>query len=309
MLTVRKMESRAMQNRKNIQNKQSEAIVYLYEFIGGWMGIDHQEWIKDFNEIDADTIHLRVDSDGGDIFAARAMKTAVMQHKATVIAHIDGIAASAASFLSMGADEIEIVEGGFFMIHNARSFLDILGYFDVDDLTNLIIDIGKEKDLHTKINEAIANDYVKKTKNNQEKVLEWMAAETWFTAKEAVENGFADRIYDGEPVEGSYDLSVFANTPKEVLNRNKRLSKRTIEKALRDAGISNKESKKILAEGYKDDQRDVEDPDPSAVKTAQRDVEAKDQRDVEDDPEPTKDRTAELLTRAEVLAPSPRYSN
>ena len=74
----------------------------------------------------ASTIHVRIDSDGGDIFAARSMKTAIMQHKAHMIAHIDGLAASSASFVAMGADEIEIVEGGFLMMHNALSLLDII---------------------------------------------------------------------------------------------------------------------------------------------------------------------------------------
>jgi len=296
MLTVRKMATRAIYNRQEIQAKQGEKTVYIYSDIGGWFGMDHEEWVKEFNAIDAGTIHVRIDSSGGDIFAARTMKTAILQHKAKVIVHIDGIAASAASFLAMGADEIEIVDGGFFMIHNALSFLDIFGYFNADDLAALIKDIGKEKELHAKINESIANDYVKKTGNDQAKVLDWMAAETWFTAKEAVENGFADRIYDGEPLEGSYDLSIFANTPQSIKDRTAKLSKRTLEKALRDAGLSNKEAKKILAEGFKDDQRDVGTPaDPPPVKTVQRDVEPL---------KPKKDRVSDLLTRAEVAAPS-----
>jgi len=305
MLTVRKIAARAINNRHDMQNKQNEATVYLYGDIGGWFGIDHLEWVKDFNLIDASTIHLRIDSSGGDIFAARAMKTAIMQHKATVIAHVDGIAASAASFFVMGANEIEIVDGGFFMIHNALSFLDIFGYFNADDLAKLADDISKEATLHAKINEAIANDYVKKTGNDQKKILGWMAAETWFTAKEAVENGFADRIYDGEPIEGSYDLSIFANTPQSIKDRNSKLSKRTLEKALRDAGLTNKEAKKILAEGFKDDQRDADLPEdpPPVVDQNQRDADTDAQRDVEE-PKPKKDRTAELLVRAEMVAPT-----
>ena len=114
-------------NRK-AENKKGEKTVYLYGDIGGFWGIDSQEWVKEFDEITADIIHLRIDSDGGDVFAARAMQTVIKQHKAKVIAHIDGLAASAASFLAMGADEIEIVEGGFLMIHNAISFFDIFGF-------------------------------------------------------------------------------------------------------------------------------------------------------------------------------------
>ena len=73
-----------------------------------------------------------------------------MQHSSKVIAHIDGIAASAASFLVMGADEIEMVDGGFMMIHNALSFIDVFGYFNKLSLEKLIEDMTKEVGLHEK---------------------------------------------------------------------------------------------------------------------------------------------------------------
>jgi len=297
MLTVRKTATRTISNRRNIENKQNEATVYLYGVIGGWFGIDHQEWIKEFNAIDAGTIHLRIDSDGGDIFTARAMKTAIMQHKATVIAHIDGLAASSASFLVMGANEIEIVDGGFIMVHKSLSLIDILGFFNEDDLRQVIDDLTQEVGLHGKVNQSIATDYAKKSGKTLAEASAWMDGKgTWFTAKEALDAGLVDRIYDGTPVEGNYDLSIYDNVPDQLKQRSAKTSKRTLEKALRDAGLSNKEAKKILAEGFKDDQRDVEPPaNPPPVKVVQRDVEPS---------KPKKDRVSDLLTRAEVVAPS-----
>jgi len=306
MLTIRKT-SGARANKKEIENKQNEATIYLYGDIGGWFGIDHQEFIKNLNDISAKTIHLRIDSSGGDIFAARAMKTAIMQHPAKVVAHIDGLAASAASFFAMGADEIEIVDGGFLMIHNALSLIDILGFFNIDDLDGLISDMTKERDFHVKINESIANDYMKKSGNSQEKVLEWMSEETWFTAQEALDNKFVDRIYDGEPVEGSYDLAIFGNIPDEIKARNKDVTKKTIEKALRDAGLTNKEAKTFLSKGFSAIKNERDAHDDSTVKP-ERDVQIEETplRDAEPDPpEPVrkKDRTEELLIKAALLAP------
>jgi ATP-dependent Clp protease, protease subunit len=293
MLTVRKTSVRTISNKRTVENKGKEATVYLYGDIGGYFGVDHQQWVQDFNAIDASTIHLRIDSQGGDVFAARAMKTAIMQHKAKVIAHIDGLAASAASFLAMGADEREIVDGGFFMIHNALSFLDVFGYFNAQDMRDLIEDIGKEINLHDKINESIANDYAKVSGKTQQEMLAYMDFETWFTAKEAQDVGLVNRIYDGEPVEGTYDLSVFANVPEAVMSRNTNLTKRTMEKAMRDAGISNKVAKKILAEGFKEgDQRDVEPIIESATQDATP------QRDVVVEPQ---DKFKKLLTRVDVV--------
>jgi ATP-dependent Clp protease protease subunit len=300
MIIARKTAIRSRSNKKDIQNKQGEATVYLYSDIGGWFGVDHQQWVMDFNAINAGTIHLRIDSDGGDIFAARAMQTAVKQHKAKVIAHIDGLAASAASFLAMGADEIEIVDGGFLMTHKALSGIDILGYFNEDDLRQVIEDLTGEISLHGKFNQSIAADYAKKSGKTHAEAMAWMNEETWFTAQEALDAGLVDRIYDGQPVKGSYDLSIFDKVPDALKDRNTNLSKRTLEKALRDAGLTNKEAKKILAEGFKDGLRDEVDPvEPDPPAEPQRDVEPV---------KPKKDPIAELLIQAEMLAPSSSQS-
>jgi len=305
MLIQHRTSVRSRANKKEIQDKSpTEATIYLYGDIGGWFGIDHQEWIKEFNALTADTVHLRVDSSGGDIFAARAMKTCIEQHKSKVIAHVDGLAASAASFMIMGADEIEIVDGGFIMVHKAMSMIDILGYFNEDDLEDLCENMQKEMQLHAKINESIANDYAKKTKKKKEECLGWMEDETWFTAQESLDNGLVDRIYDGEPVEGNHDLSIYAKVPDSLRNIEKSASKlkRAAEKALRDAGFSDKQAKTIIAKGYQDDSRDgdqtVTDPPATPPVEPKRDVEA-----------PVvvvakKDRISDLLTRAEMAAPS-----
>ena len=319
MIVVRKT-SATRSNKRDISNKNGEATVYLYGDIGGWFGIDHLEWIKEFNAIDAKTIHLRVDSDGGDIFAARAMKTAIMQHSAKVIAHIDGIAASAASFVSMGADEIEIVNGGFLMVHNALSLLDVLGFFNANDLDALIDDLRKERDRHDKINKSIADDYVKKSGADIDKVKGWMDDETWFTASEALENGLVDRVYDGDPVEGKHDFSLFNNVPKELMRRSTGESiedlkeepndKRKAEKALRKAGFSRNEALKIVAQGFQDESdsqteqidKGASDSHPEGD-TPQSDseiadiVEAEEQKETADE----EDKTAQLLLKANKL--------
>lgn len=313
MLTIRKTSATRVDHKK-IENKKDEATIYLYSDIGGWFGMDHEQWVKDLNELKVDTIHLRIDSDGGDIFAARTMKTAIMQHDAKVIAHIDGLAASAASFVAMGASEIEMVDGGFLMVHNALSFIDILGYFNQQDGIQLISELQKEfEDRHEKINKSIAKDYAKRTGADMETVLQWMNEETWFTAEMALENKLIDRVYDGEPTNGKYDLSIFNNVPKELNLRNqsivnedidKDLNIRDAERALRDAGFSRNRSKEIVAKGFHnecDTQEDIIDQDVRETQIDNNDS----QRDAEiSDNKTDKDRTADLLTRAEMVAPT-----
>jgi len=319
MLISRHTSIRNRANKHNLkdkkdEDKKNESTIFLYGDIGGWMGIDAQEWVKELNALTADTIHVRVDSGGGDIFAARAMKTAIMQHKAKIIAHVDGLAASAASFFIMGADEIEIVDGGFLMIHKAMSMIDILGYFNEDDLAELCEDMQKEMALHGKINESIANDYAKKTKKKCAELLTMMDEETWMNAQEALDNGFVDRIYDGDVVEGSYDFSIYNKVPEILKGRGQVMGKRAAEKALRDAGFSNKQAKDFVAKAFKDEATgSAPVVNQELVPVIQRDVEIATQRDVVDEPiidkipnalKPKKDRIAELLTRAEIIAPS-----
>ncbi len=281
-------------NRAVVTNKtELDETIFLYASIGGWSGIDAQEFVTELKGMTASTIHLRIDSDGGDVFAARAMKTAIMQHPATIIAHIDGVAASAASFLAMGADEIEIVDGGFIMIHKAMSFIDIFGYFNEDQLGELMGDIDREKGFHAKINDSIAADYVKRTGKTKDEVLAWMGEETWFTAEEAVENGFADRVYDGDIVEGSYHLEIYNNVPARLRDKsNSGLNPRDLERCLRDAGASKNQAKAILAKGLTglDDREDQGDPPDSNL------------RDVDSPEGGEQDATKTLLDNFKLLA-------
>lgn len=307
MITVRKMATRRVDKKVDIKNKDDEATIYLYGDIGGWFGVDHLEFVKELNDIKAKTIHLRVDSGGGDIFAARAIKTAIMQHSSKVIAHIDGIAASAASFLVMGADEIEMVDGGFMMIHNALSFIDVFGYFNKLSLEKLIEDMTKEVGLHEKINESIANDYAKKTGKTKEEFLAYMDAETWFDAQQALDVGLIDRKYDGETVDGKHDLSIYNNVPDKLrpvgsvsAADEKELNERDLEKNLRDVGYSRNQAKNIVAKVFHDERDARSEPGTQDVRDAQSDDGA-DQRDAGEKPQ-KKDRTAELLTRAEMVA-------
>lgn len=179
----------------------SEATVYVYDVIG-WPWMEAQDFVKDLAAIEAEVIHLRVNSPGGDVFDARAMQTAIRQHPARVIAHIDGLAASAATYLVMGADEIEMAEGAFFMIHNAWMFA--LGNSE---------ELLKAAAMLEKVDASIRNDYRRKTGQGDEQIAQWMAEETWFSAEEALENGFVDRIFEGEEVDASWNLAIYDRVP------------------------------------------------------------------------------------------------
>lgn len=188
-----------------------EATLYLYDAIVGddltaeyWGGVSPQAFVKQLAAIDAPVIHLRINSPGGDVFAARAMEQAIREHKSNVIAHIDGYAASAASYLALAADEVHIAQGGFFMIHKAWT----MAWGNSDDLISMA-------DLLDKIDESLVATYASETGQTVDQLRAWMAAETWFTADESVQYGFADQIAAAAPkASAAWDLSAYANAPK-----------------------------------------------------------------------------------------------
>lgn len=198
--------------------KDDEATLYLYEPIGGWFGVDAKDFATELKDIKASTIHLRINSPGGDVFDGRAIATALSQCKAKVIAHVDGVCASAATYVALACDEVEMADGAFFMIHQAWT----LAIGNADDLM-------QTAELLLKVDDSIVNDYAKKTGLNDTELKEMMAAETWLTAEEALEKGFIDSIYESEEgVENSWNLSAYDNAPDNLkAQTNKDVEKET----------------------------------------------------------------------------------
>jgi len=71
-------------------------------------------------------------------------------------------------------------------------------------------------DLLDKVDALIVIDYARKTKAENRQIKDWMAAETWFSAQEALENGFIDRIYETPAPENKFNLSAFDNVPDRL---------------------------------------------------------------------------------------------
>ncbi len=205
-------DNKADAPRSNIVAADKEATIYLYDAIvatdaeAAWFGgVSAERLVKDIRALKVDTIHLRINCPGGDVFGGRAIEQALRDHPANIIAHIDGYAASAASFIMLAADEIEIASGGFIMIHNAWTIC-----------MGNAADITKTAQLLDKIDASLVKSYAERTGNKQEVIAEWMAKETWFSAQEAVDAGFADKISEGAAkAEGSshWNLSAYENAP------------------------------------------------------------------------------------------------
>jgi ATP-dependent protease ClpP protease subunit len=158
--------------------------ILIYEEIGQW-GVTPSKVIEQLRAADGADITVRINSGGGDAFDGFAIYQLLKAYPGTSTAVIDGIAASSASVIAMGCDRVEIVASGFLMIHEATGG----GYGSSEDLQRkaMLIDA---------INANMANLYSQRSGMALEDVVSAMAAETWYTAEQAVANGFADAIVE-----------------------------------------------------------------------------------------------------------------
>lgn len=190
----------------SVRAEAGTAHVYLYEAIGGWFGVDAKDFIQALNDIEETNIVLHINSPGGDVFDARAIATAIKQHKATVTAQIDGLCASAATYISAACASVSMADGGFYMIHEGWTMA--IGNKS---------DMRSTADLLEKVDNSILNDYAKKTGLDRDQLHAWMQAETWFDATEAKEHGFIDSIIEDDTETNNasrWNLSAYANAPK-----------------------------------------------------------------------------------------------
>ncbi len=189
-----------------------EATLYLYDAIVSdaataeyWGGVDPLTFSRALRGIDAPVIHLRINSPGGDVFGAQAMAQALREHPARVVAHIDGYAASAATEVAIAADEVIMAPGAMYMIHNAWT-LAMGNKHDLLDVAALL----------EKVDATLAEGYAQRTGADMKQIIDWMDAETWFNAQEAVASGFADSVAPAIPkaqARAAWNLSAYRNAP------------------------------------------------------------------------------------------------
>ena len=183
-----------------------EATLYIYDVLDEWWGISAEMVAKTLQGLDVSTINVRINSPGGDVFVGRAIQTALAQHPARIVAHIDGLAASAASFITTAADEILMTEGGFYMIHKSWS----LQMGNADDMrqTAYLLD---------QIDASLVKTYATRTGQSEEDILAWMTAETWFNAEDAKEHKFIDGIFEAATPSAEnasrWNLNAYSNSP------------------------------------------------------------------------------------------------
>lgn len=167
---------------------------------------DFRDELKAFGDVTQ--IQLHINSPGGEVFDSLAIHNMLARHKAEIIVTIDGIAASGASLVAMAGDQIIMPENAMMMIH---------------DPGGIVVGTSKEMrelaDALDKVKSGMISAYAAKSMQERNTISEIMAAETWLTAQEAVDLGFADKVEAPIEMTASFDLSKFKHAPADAGRR------------------------------------------------------------------------------------------
>jgi ATP-dependent Clp endopeptidase proteolytic subunit ClpP len=187
--------------------------ILVYDSIGGWFGMWAEDFIDALSGVGTSKINLRLNSPGGSVFEGIAIANAIRQHPANVTVYVDSIAASIASVIAMAGDRLVMMPQSQIMVHNASGAC----YGDATEMT-------KMADMLDKQSLNIAQAYAQHTGRPLAEWQQYMDAETWFTAEEALAVGLADEVVpmrakqsapaeENDPVEAkmhrSWDLSMY----------------------------------------------------------------------------------------------------
>lgn len=182
---------------------ETDATIYVYDVISSDFGVSAMSVIEAIAmSADAETLTIRVNSPGGDVFESKAIIAAIKGYKGKTVAIVDGLCASAATSIAIACNEVEMASGALFMIHNASG----LAYGDKTDMRNTA-------DLLEKVEATIIDGYVAKTGQDAETIAAMMEKETWMNAAEALANGFVDRIGPPQTAKNTWNLAAFKNAP------------------------------------------------------------------------------------------------
>lgn len=186
---------------KNITSSEADLFVYgeivQEKSVDWWTGEESQTdvGLMDFKEqLDSignvQKLNLYINSPGGDVFTASTMISMLQRVKdkgTTINAYVDGLSASAASFLMMVADNVNLYKNSTVMVHKPMS----IAIGNANDMQKTI-------DALNKIEESVMMPmYMNKSKVSEEEIKSLIDAESWLSAKE-MDKYFNVTLLDGE---------------------------------------------------------------------------------------------------------------
>lgn len=183
---------------------------------------DFDKALKEAKKNGAKNLNIRINSPGGEVYAAVAMRSMVINagfEKVRVM--VEGLCASAATlFATIPGAHVVIAEGSEFMIHNPMT----ITWGNAQEIEKTVDHLRKMED-------QFHGMYAAKTGQTEDQIKEWMDATTWFTAKEAVDNGFCDELLASEKIAACVSKrdmalmkAIYGGVPEQVAEKDEALA-------------------------------------------------------------------------------------
>lgn len=180
-----------------------EHTLSIYDEIGFW-GVQAKDFSQQLSGVKAPVLNVEINSPGGDVFASLAIFNMLRASGKEIVVKVMGVAASAASLIAMAGDKIKMPKNSYMMIHNPWSFA--MGNADELRQTANTLD---------KIGGSLLATYAAKTGLPEEELTAMLATDTWLTADEALEKGFATEVTDAFEAKAQFDMER-ADLPARV---------------------------------------------------------------------------------------------
>ena len=188
---------------KNNADGAAELLLYGEISDASWYGdeVTPKKFADDLAACGGKNLTVRVNSPGGDVFAAQAIYNQLKAYAGKVTVKIDGMCASAATVIACAGETVIMPSNTIYMIHNPKSAM--LGYYDA-------VQLGKVSDRLTTVKQTIVNVYMGRVGNalSEVQVKHKMDSEEWMTADKAKEYGFVDEIADEIPIENRWENNL-----------------------------------------------------------------------------------------------------
>ena len=202
------MAKRNWYSMKSTGRRTAQVLVYgeIGQSFWGEETVDAKQFSDDLAALgQLDEIDLRVNSPGGDVFAGIAIHNTLKKHKAKVVATVDGIAASAASYITMAADKIVMPKNAFMLVHGASGF----AWGNAADMRKTAEDLER-------INTSLTATYAARSKKDDATIAALMLEDRLMDASEALEYGLADEVTEEVQMAANYPLKLL---PKAVAEK------------------------------------------------------------------------------------------
>lgn len=164
----------------------------IFDEIGFW-GTSAKSFRDQLTAVRGKHLTVAINSPGGSVVDGFAIYNMLRAHKGGVTVKVMGLAASIASVVAMAGEKIVMPKNAMMMIHNP--WAGVIG--DAEEMR-------KTADVLDKLKDGIISAYVDQTGKRKETISRLMDDETWLSAEEALEQGFADEIGDEIKVQNQF---------------------------------------------------------------------------------------------------------